>query len=436
MRKLQTLIKERKPYQIIEWKDTENTGAEGWIVIDRLVNNICGGGLFMHSKASLQEVQDLAQTMSMKNAIQDPIFGGGKGGIKFNHKDPRAEGVLRRFLIANKKTIETMWCTGADLNTNNEVIHNIIRTDLGLDSGFHCLGKMLEEKFGIENQAVSMLDRIATPANEYFRLAESATGFSIAECLKLLSKKQSPRIHIQGFGAVAKSLAYYIQKNKLGIIVAISDVNGFIYTENGIDIIEILDKNRTLTTSPGVSVTLADILDDTLKQKYSWTPRNTNENDEDYLQRFLSVIKSDIFCPCANRYTITDKVLNTLFETTFSNTKTIQPLIICGANNVFASKEVLRRIKNSHVLLVPEWLSNCGNALIFMESLKEQEYGESCINILFNNIEKRLKDILTEVSFLEVDKKRSLYDNCYAVVNKKLKAAIQEEEYLKMLSAA
>lgn len=436
MRKLQTIIKERRPYQIIEWKDSENTGAEGWIVIDRLINNVCGGGLFMHPNACLQEVKDLAQTMSMKNAIQNPIFGGGKAGIKFNHKDIRAEGVLRRFLIANKKTIETMWCTGADLNTNNEIIHNIIKNDLGLDSGFHCLGKMLEEKFGIENQAVSMLNRIATPANEYFRLAESATGFSIAECLKLLSKKEFPRIHIQGFGTVAKSLAYYIQKNNFGIIVGISDVNGFIYTESGIDIIEILDKNKELSSSPDASITLADILDDKFKKKYSWTPRNIDENDEDYLQKFLSVIKSDIFCPCANRYTITNKVLNTLFETTFSNTKNISPLIICGANNVFASKEVLRRIKNSPILLVPEWLSNCGNALIFMESLKEQEYGENCINILFNNIENRLKNILAEVSSLNVDKKRSLYDNCYVVVNKRLKAAIQEEEHLKMLSAA
>jgi hypothetical protein len=57
------------PYQVIDnrtvfsWKDAQSD-AVGWIVIDNPFPTVAGGGLFMHSGASLKEVTDVACAMS------------------------------------------------------------------------------------------------------------------------------------------------------------------------------------------------------------------------------------------------------------------------------------------------------------------------------------------------------------------------------------
>jgi glutamate dehydrogenase (NAD(P)+) len=122
------------PVKIIKWKDKQ-TKAIGWIVIHSLINGIAGGGLFMHAKATLQEVSDLAKSMSYKNCIiKNPQMGGAKGGIKFDANHPEAQNVLARFLIDNKAIIENLWCTGGDLNTSNEIIETIVKRELGFPS--------------------------------------------------------------------------------------------------------------------------------------------------------------------------------------------------------------------------------------------------------------------------------------------------------------
>jgi hypothetical protein len=57
------------PYQTIDgrtvfsWRD-QQSDAVGWIVIDNPFPTVAGGGLFMHSGASLKEVTDVACAMS------------------------------------------------------------------------------------------------------------------------------------------------------------------------------------------------------------------------------------------------------------------------------------------------------------------------------------------------------------------------------------
>ena len=86
-----------QPEIIIEWKDSF-TDAAGWLVIDRLINGVCGGGTFMHAAATEKEVIDLARTMSWKNSLQRIPFGGAKAVIRHDHTLPDATLVLQRFL--------------------------------------------------------------------------------------------------------------------------------------------------------------------------------------------------------------------------------------------------------------------------------------------------------------------------------------------------
>jgi hypothetical protein len=51
------------PTSVFEWSDTE-TDAIGWIVFDKVINGISGGGITMHKDATKQEVADIARNMS------------------------------------------------------------------------------------------------------------------------------------------------------------------------------------------------------------------------------------------------------------------------------------------------------------------------------------------------------------------------------------
>ncbi|MGH9681734.1 MAG: hypothetical protein ACRD4Y_17445, partial [Candidatus Acidiferrales bacterium] len=60
---IQTLKKE--PLSFTEWRDPKSSSV-GWLVVDRRVNGVSGGGVFMWSGATLEETRAIAHTMSKK----------------------------------------------------------------------------------------------------------------------------------------------------------------------------------------------------------------------------------------------------------------------------------------------------------------------------------------------------------------------------------
>ena len=94
--------------QVYEWKDSL-TDAVGWVVLHSIANQVSGGGIFMHGNASLQETCDIARNMAAKFTVCAPQIGGAKAGIRFNHRDPRATGVLRRFIVAHRLLLANSW---------------------------------------------------------------------------------------------------------------------------------------------------------------------------------------------------------------------------------------------------------------------------------------------------------------------------------------
>jgi glutamate dehydrogenase (NAD(P)+) len=324
--------------------------------------------------------------------------------------------VLRRFLLDNRQYVEDVWCTGADLNTSNEVIQDIIQDELNLESGFHCLGKMLHSRFGIENQSKKMLARIREKINPIFPLSESATGYSVAKCIDILVPKEA-KIVIQGFGAVGKSLAYFIQTKGLGKIVGITESNGFIYHEEGIDIAALFAQQND-DSIPGTP--LSDMLNEEARRRYNWTDRGAEEVNEDYLVRFLNHVQADVFCPCATRYQITGKVVQTLLNTTFAGSAA--PFIISGANNIYDNTGTFEAVEASPIETIPEWVSNCGNALLFMESLKSQENGRAWVDAFLAEVKVRLETFFA--SLHELDASLSLHRKCYEQIKNKVDSAL------------
>jgi glutamate dehydrogenase (NAD(P)+) len=104
------------PYLVTDWHDPA-TGARGWFVIDRLVGGMCSGGIRMRPGVTVDEVTQLARTMSHKMAVLDIPYGGAKSGIDCDPASPEAPAVLRGFIEAIRPFIAERYATGADLGT-------------------------------------------------------------------------------------------------------------------------------------------------------------------------------------------------------------------------------------------------------------------------------------------------------------------------------
>lgn len=371
-----------RPEIIVRWNDSL-TPAHGWLVIDRLINGVCGGGTFMHAAATEEEVADLARTMSYKNTLQRIPFGGAKAGLRYDHARSDAKEVLERFLCFLKPWLQTVWCTGADLNTSNQTMQAIIN-NMGLHSMFGPLGKMVARKQDIVDQSDKIFSRMVHRMTPYFNLSEGASGYSAALTIGLTRKCTSPRIFIQGFGLVGRSLAYFIQHLNLGKVVGISDVSGVLYVEDGIDIFELLNAFVSANKSGG---SMDQWLGDALKEKFHYQSRRCL-NDEGYIIDTLKGKNFDILSPCAARYTITTKVIDIITQANHS----LQ--IISGANNAFDSEKTRETAIKKGVTCFPEWISNCGNAILYEELLSFSEMPRDYNTVVRESIQEGIRSFL------------------------------------------
>ncbi len=426
-----------KPVLTVEWHDPENTGAVGWLVVDRLINGVSGGGIFMHTHVIKDEVQDLAYTMSLKNTLQAPMIGGGNAGIRYRPNEKSARDVLSRFLQAMRPFIKDCWFLHGDLNTDNAEILEIVQKDLGIASPMYSLAKVIKEQLGVEAQIQEMHQRILTPYNEYFKLDEGITGFSVAECVKQMAE-YTPKALIQGFGHVGSSLGYFLESHHPSSVVGISDYDGYIYHEKGIAVEELLKLRQELKLKHGGHVIggLSHLLSEKLRKKYHWTPRQEYQSDEGYLHSFIQSVDSDVFCPCATRYQITPSITKSLI-TAHQKQKNSRPyFIISGANNVFAYPHASEELFQAGVLSLPEWVSNCGNSLLFVEAAKSKNTGEEWMRELFFSVRERLHQAILETQLLSRKKHQNLFEAFYQIAEKKLvvpqaKEIFRADEFLK-----
>lgn len=390
-----------KPHKIIHWIDHYGTGAEGWVVIDKLINGVAGGGLFIQKTASLSEVVDLARCMTFKNSLQSIPFGGAKGGIRFDHTHKDATEVLKRFLAFNKDLLLENWSTGAHTNTDNKIINTFLQA-IGIESPFISLTNMVQRKRNISVDLRIFNEALNFPSDPFFMISESITGYSVANTIKFVTKelKQKPRVAIQGFGKVGSSLAYYLQTLDIASVVGIYDGQEFLVNQQGLDIEKIL-------STRGSSV-FGDYYN-------SYKHHQKDLNDDDFFKLFLSLTKSEVFSPCASRYVIDEEILDLLENVTFSDMS--YKFIISGTDNVFVDRTLVDKALDYNILVLPEWLSNCGNALLFLESLLQTKLNSEWPKQIKSLVGNRINNFLLE-SILKSQSSTSLYHTCYQQVLK------------------
>ena len=355
MKALLEKFENKRPEIVFEWKDSE-TDAEGWVVINSLRGGAAGGGTRMRKGLDKREVESLAKTMEVKFTVAGPPIGGAKSGINFDPKDPRKEGVLRRWYAAVSPLLKHYYGTGGDLNVDE--IHEVIpiTEDCGVwhpqegvfNGHFQPKEAQKINRIGQLRQGVLKVieDADYTPSvSRKFVIADMITGFGVAESIRLYysiwgGDLKGKKVIVQGWGNVGSAAAYYLAQNGAKIVGIIDRVGGVI-SEEGLSFEEVkelyLNKNGNELVA---------------KNMLSYEEVNARIWD----------LKADVFTPCAGSRMISEDQLKRMLNAGIS-------VISSGANVPFADPEIffgsIAEKADASLSLIPDFIANCGMARVF-----------------------------------------------------------------------
>ncbi len=213
------------------------------------------GGIRFHPQADLDEVKALAFWMTIKNAVVDVPYGGGKGGVEVDpkkHSRAELERVSREFIKAIHDVIgPTKDVPAPDVYTNPQV-----------------MGWMLDEYEAIKKEHLpgmitgKPLELGGSKGRSY------STAMGGAYVLKEAVEKfdldpLKTTVAIQGFGNAGRHMARILDDWGYKV-VAVSDSKTGVYHEEGLDIPEAIrhkEERGSLETLDAEKVTNEELLE-------------------------------------------------------------------------------------------------------------------------------------------------------------------------------
>ncbi|PHR45453.1 MAG: amino acid dehydrogenase [Fluviicola sp.] len=383
MKDLLEKFENKQPEIVFEWSDAE-TEAKGWVVINSLRGGAAGGGTRMRPGLDKREVESLAKTMEIKFTVAGPPIGGAKSGINFDPKDPRKEGVLRRWYAAVTPLLKHYYGTGGDLNVDE--IHEVIpitedcgvwHPQEGVFNGhfqpreaqkIHRIGQL---RYGVLK--VIEDDKFSPDIKRKYVVADMITGYGVAQSIEHYynvwgGDVKGKRVIIQGWGNVGSAAAFYLSQSGAKIVGIIDRVGGMI-NENGFSFEEI----KTLFLN-----------------------KNGNELVSDKILSFEEVnekiwdVPAEVFAPCAASRLITQDQAERMIKSGVE-------VISAGANVPFADPEIffgsIANYVDNHVSLIPDFIANCGMARVFA-FLMSEDLKTISDNDIFDDTSKIIREAL------------------------------------------
>lgn len=296
---------------------------EGYRVQHSSSRGPCKGGIRYHQDVNADEVKALAAWMTFKCAVAGIPYGGGKGAVKVNPAElshGELERLTRRFTVMIEPLIgPDKDIPAPDVGTNAEIMGWIMDT-FSMRKGHSVPGVVTGKPLPIGGS----LGR-----NE-------ATGrgitITVGEALKRMGLSFADvRVAVQGMGNVGSISAKLINEQG-GTVVAVSDVSGGIYKEDGLNIPEILAHLATRGN---------------LLKDYN-APGLTRVSNEKLLE-----LPVDVLVPAA--------LENQISEKNAANIKA--KLIVEGANGPTTIEADAILAKNG-VTVVPDILANSGGVVV------------------------------------------------------------------------
>ena len=309
------------------------------------------GGIRFHPAVNSDEMRALAAWMTFKCAVVNIPYGGGKGGVvcdpnELSENEIRA--ITRRFTAAIAPLIGPEQDIPApDVGTNAKVMGWMMDTYSMLKG--HCIhgvvtGKPIELGGALGRNDATGRGVMFTAKNMLRKLNVDMKGTSVA---------------IQGMGNVGSITAKLLHKEGMKV-VAVSDVSGGIYKEEGLDIpaiLEFLSKDRK------------NLLKDYNEEGIT---RITNSE--------LLELDVKVLVPAALENQINE-----------SNADKIRAEIIIEAANGPVTAEADQILEERGIVVVPDILANAGGVVVsyfeWVQNIQSVSWTEESVN-------EKLKEIM------------------------------------------
>ena len=345
-------------------------------------NNVLGpykGGLRYHPQVDMEEVKALALWMTVKNAIVDVPFGGGKGGIKVDPKDLSEKELERLTREFTKKLFPIIGpeldVPAPDVNTGPKIMAWIV------DEYSRLRGK--------ETPAVVTGKPLAKGGSEG---RTEATGLGGSYVLKRMIEKAGRRpenftVAIQGFGNVGSFLALFL--NQMGFkIVAVSDSKSGLYAPEGLtDIQKLIDWKEKKGTLAGGHPGAKKI-----------SPKS------------ILTLPVGIIAPAALENALTRE-----------NAAQVKAKIILEMANGPTSLEAEKILNRKKVQIIPDVLANAGGVAVsyfeWFQNVKGEKWSKEAV---FKKLEEKM-NVATDKVYEIAKEKISLREAAYLVALKKIK---------------
>ena len=335
-------------------------------------NNILGpfkGGLRFHHEVNIDEVTALATWMTMKCALQDLPYGGGKGGLLINPKDYHSvdlQKIARAFTHSLHDYIGTNKDIPApDMGTNSQTMDWMTHEYNNISCGNDILRDVKSIFTGKSIECGGSEGR------------EEATGRGVAMCVKNWADSNNIDLKdktfiVQGFGNVGKHAAKTLEN--LGMkMIGLAEIDGCFYNKHGftceeldIHIAHHGSLGRFFVQGHGSLRACPITLDDFFK------------------------IKCDVIIPAALEMQINEE------RARYIDCK----LIVEGANGPITSKaDTILEEKN--IDIIPDILANSGGVVVsYFEWLQNKQNVHWSKDRVFNKLDLKMQKCYEKVKEL------------------------------------
>lgn len=374
-------------------------------------NNIRGpykGGIRYHDSVDMDEVKALAFLMTMKNAVIDVPFGGGKGGIALDPKklsERELETLTRLFtrklgdIIGPHKDIPA-----PDVNTNPKI-----------------MGWMVSEYFKYQksNSKYKKNELLAVVTGKAVEEGGSegrteATGFGGTQVLLSVIKKleKEPKdltVAVQGFGNVGRYVAKFLQKSGFKI-VALSDSKGGIYIKSGVPDIDTVERYKEEKGLVSGCYCIGSVCDLSNKKVLGGQDISSDE---------ISELPVDIIVPAALENVITK-----------DNADKIKAKIVLEMANGPTTLDADAILKRRGIIVIPDILANSGGVATsyfeWYQNLCDQHWTKEEV---FRKQKEKMERAVDEMWSIHKEHKVTLREAAYLLALKRIKECWKGFDY-------
>lgn len=343
----------------IEMDDGEVKSFQGYRVVHNRVFGPGKGGVRYHPDVTMEEVIALAKLMTWKCALVNIPFGGAKGGVVCNTKelsDSELRRITRRFTTELADNIGPYTDIPApDLYTNEQTMAWMFDTYDVLHPG--------------KNNRPVVTGKPVEMGGSYGRFEATGNGvYFVTERFlskALIAEQQTvagAKVVIQGFGNVGSVAAQAFSRHG-GKIIAVSDSQGGVFNEAGLDLEEVAVFKKEHGTVVGL-------------------PNSMTITNEEILQ-----LECDILIPAALSNQITAE-----------NAFNIKAKVVVEAGNSPTTPKADEILSQRGIYLIPDIVANAGGVTVsYFEWVQNQINQQWDLDEVNTRLQKQLNLLVDNV---------------------------------------